>query len=185
MEDNEIVLLFEKRDERALAVSEKKYGKYCKAIAANILSSAQDVEECVNDTLLAAWNSIPPQKPNSLKAYLGTICRRLALNRYQTQKRGKRGNFTIAEAYEELEECIPGENVEDLVELARLRAALRDFIRTLPEEQAIMFMQKYWYIRSAKEIATDLKTTEGAVKVSLHRIRAKLKEYLKKEGFDL
>ena len=185
MEDHEIVALYFARDERALIESERKYDAYLKRIVMNVLRNDRDAEELVNDTYFAAWNSIPPQKPRSLKAYLATICRRFAINRYNRERSACRGGGATEEAFEELSGCIPGTSVEDLIDLSELRRAIRSFMRTLTEENAIIFLQKYWYMRTIAEISKDRRISETAVKASLRRTREKLRAYLRKEGIDL
>ena len=185
MNEEQIVDLFWQRKEEAIKVTEEKYSRYCLSIAINILSSEEDAKECVNDMLLRAWNSIPPAKPSNLKSYLGKITRNLALDKYDhlnAQKRGSRNELV----FDELSECIPdGSSDTGLVEQISLKKALNEFLGSLNEEKRIIFMQRYWYLSSVKEIATNLSISEGTVKITLLRLRAKFKKYLEKEGIKI
>ena len=184
MEDREIVALYASGSEQALSQTEAKYGKYILHIALRILGSEEDARECLNDTLLGAWQAIPAEKPEKLKSYLAAICRKTALNRLDAAKSQKRGSGETALALEELEECIGRPNDADPGDELALRDALNAFLEALPKKQSAIFLQKYWYMMSAAEIARDQGCSESAVKVSLYRTRKKLKEYLKKEGFE-
>ena len=185
MNDEKIVALYYARDEEALKQTELKYGAYLRAIAKGLLGDGRDREECVNDTFLGAWNTIPPQKPESLKTYLAALCRRTAINKLVSNGRQKRGGGSVDTAFEELESCLSGEDGDEIVDAIALRAALNAFVRGLTRTARAVFVQRYWYMRSCKEIATDLSISENAVNASLHRTRAKLQEYLRKEGFEL
>ena len=183
MEDKQIIDLFWARDEKALTETEQKYGSYCRTIAYNILQSREDSEECVNDTWLRAWNAMPPQRPNLLQAFLGKITRNLSLDRYKLGHAAKRGGGQTAVALEELGECIPsGQDVEQELALRELSRLLDGFLRTLPERDCCMFLRRYWFVDSTKDIARRYKMPEGSVKSGLHRTRQKLKVYLEKAG---
>ena len=185
MEDTRIVALYWERSESAIAESEQKYGKYCHTIAYNILHDTCDAEECVNDTWLRAWNSIPPAKPVKLSAFLGKITRNLALNRLEADRAQKRGEGHIPLVLDELEECIPDASAANMADEIALRGAINAFLRSLPEETMIVFLQRYWYFMPIAEIAVARKMGESRVKVLLHRARLRLKELLKKEGIVL
>ena len=185
MDDKKIVALYFERNEEAIVQSRKQFSAYLGAIAHGILREKRDEEECLNDVYLRAWNSIPPQRPNSLKAYLGTICRNLSLNRLQERERLKRGGGALEVACGELEECIPDRYADDIADAVALKTALNGFILSLKPESRILFVQRYWYMRSIEEIAEDCAMSPNAVKVSLHRSREKLRAYLLKEGFDI
>ena len=181
MEDQKIIELFEARDEEALDVCKKKYDRFCFRIADHILGCREDAEEIVNDTYLKAWNTIPPQKPQSVKAYLGMLARQGALNRVEHRHTEKRGGGRVEVALAELEECLAGEG-SDLADQVLLRDALNRFLHTLPQKSRTVMIQRYWYLCSVEEIARSCGMTESNVKVTLHRTRAKLKEFLEKEG---
>lgn len=180
MEDTHIIELYWQRNEMAIKESKTKYGAYCGTIAGNILHSAEDTEECVNDTWLHAWNSIPPEKPCRLSVFLGRITRNLAIDRYRRNKFQKHGGGQAALCIDELSECI-GENspVEDR---AALNELLNIFLSSLPEKNRNIFLLRYWYFIPVRDIARRCGMTEGAVKMILQRVRSKLKEYLEKEG---
>ena len=182
MDDRRIVELYWQRSETAIAETQIKYGKYCHYIAYNILSDDSDAEECVNDTYLKAWESMPPHKPTKLSTFLGKITRHLALNRREAQNAVKRGAGTVPVALDELAECIADTETGDPTDEIALRGALNRFLRALPEETMIVFLQRYWYFSSVREIAANRGISETNVKVMLHRARGKLKSFLEKEG---
>ena len=180
MEDKQIVDLFWSRSEDAIRETEKKYGSYCRRIAMNILSNELDAEECVNDTYLKAWEAMPPHRPERLSTFLGKITRNLSLNRYAHDRAQKRA--PLAEAvYEEISELIPDDE-GDPSDSAELAAAINGFLATLTSKNRIIFVQRYWYLCSVKEIAGNRALSESDVKVSLMRTRKKFREYLTKKG---
>ena len=181
MEDQKIVELLEARDEKALEECKQKYDRFCFRIAHRILGSKEDAEEIVNDTYLKTWNTIPPQKPQSIKAYLGMLTRQGALNRVEHRNTEKRGGGQVEVALSELEECLAGEGA-DLADQMLLRDALNRFLRDLPPKARTVMIQRYWYLCSVEEIARSCGMSEGSVKVTLHRTREKLREFLEKEG---
>lgn len=182
LEDEKIVELYLERSETAITETQTKYGRYCHTIAYNVLYSNEDAEECVNDTYIRAWNSIPPQKPNVLSAFLGAITRNLALDRYQRTKAKKRSECTEL-ALEELGECIPcSEDGASIADELALKEAINGFLASLKEQPRIIFMRRYWYLCSVKEIAVSLGLSESKVKVSLMRTRMKFKMYLENQG---
>ena len=184
MDDQQIVALYFARNEDAIKETERKYGRYCHAIAYNILQDHGDSEECVNDTYLNAWNAMPPQKPSRLATFLGRITRNLSLNRYAQKNAEKRGGHTTELALDELAECIPsgeGDPTDELV----LREAINRFLRELPHVSRVVFLQRYWYFRPIKAIAADADMSENAVKVMLHRVRERFRAHLEKEGITL
>lgn len=186
MDDQGIVDLYWARNEQAIAETEKKYGSYCRSIAQNILRNRSDTEECVNDTWLQTWNSLPPQRPGILPVYLGTITRNLSLNRCRSASAQKRGQGKLALAYEELAESIPdGSSVEQQVALRELGWEIDRFLRTLPRKDCCIFVRRYWYMDTTLQIAQRYRMTEGGVKVNLHRTRKKLKQHLEQEGYNL
>ncbi len=183
MDDNKIVEMYLARNENAISETKQKYGRYCHYIAYNILYSDLDSEECVNDTYLAAWNSIPPNKPKSLRAYVGKIVRNIALNRYHLNKAKKR-NDGIEIVLDELNEAIPDTSTDgrSLTDELTLKYALNAFVGSLKQETREIFVRRYWYLSSIKEIASDYGLTESKVKVTLLRTRELLRDYLRKEG---
>ncbi len=186
MEDQAIVALYWARDERAIGETSAKYGGYCLSIARNILKNEPDSEECVNDTWLHTWNSVPPTKPSILSAYLGTITRNLSLARLRASETLKRKGNKLALAYEELEESLPGSaSVEDTVSAKELGRLLDQFLRTLSDRDCYLFIRRYWYLDSVSQIALRYGMPEGSVKSRLHIIRKKLKTYLRKKGYAL
>lgn len=183
MEDKMIVDLYWARSENAISETEKKYGKYCFQIAHHILPSSEDSEECVNDTYLRAWNSIPPHRPSMLKAFLGKITRNLALNRYKNLTAEKRNSGQIPAVLEELQDCIPGtDDPERIIDDLALSEIFNRFLGALSSEQRKIFMRRYWYLCPVKEIAAGLGVGESKVKMSLLRSRNELKKRLEKEG---
>lgn len=186
MEDWQILKLFNERSETAISEMAAKYGKYCHTIAYNILANAEDTEECVNDTYLKAWEAIPPQAPKKLSAFLGKITRNLALDKYRYYNREKRNSGETVLALDELSECIPTENsVEQSISDKHLEEVLNRFLETLAVQKRKIFMQRYWYLRSIKEIAGEFAMSESKVKMTLLRTRSKLKQFLEKEGIYL
>ena len=183
MDDRQIIALFNERSEAALSETAKKYGRYCRTVAYNILYNEEDSEECVNDTWLRAWEAIPPQCPVRLSAFLGKITRNLALNRYKHKNREKRGGGQTLLVLEELAECVPGaESTEEAAGAALLVDVLNRFLEKLSAEKRKIFMRRYWYMSSVKEIAEEFGLSESKVKMTLLRLRNKLKQTLEKEG---
>ncbi|MBQ7131914.1 MAG: RNA polymerase sigma factor [Oscillospiraceae bacterium] len=180
MKDDEIIKLYFDRCESAIAESDEKYGLYCVKIADNILGDRRDSEECVSDTWVKAWNTIPPQKPAKLSLFFGAITRNLAIDRYRKRKAEKYGAGQIAVCLDELNECI-GANGNFADELD-LKETLDGFLYALKDEPRRIFMLRYWYMYPIKQIATMCSISEGAVKMSLQRTRNALKKHLEKEG---
>lgn len=183
MEDTAIIELYWNRDERAIEESQKSYGKYCHTIAWNVLYSQEDADECVNDTWLRAWGTIPPTRPNRLGIFLGTITRNLALDRWKGSRRLKRGSGEMPVVLDEIAECVPDKNTtEDAVEAAELQRQINAFLHELPERDCNIFLRRYWYMEEYNEIASRYGLNLNTVKSSLFRSRNKLKDYLEKEG---
>ena len=183
MKDEEILRLYRERSETALTETERQYGALCGTIARNILRNRQDAEECVNDTWHRAWNSIPPEEPRSLAAYLGRITRNLALDRLDKATAQKRGSGQTFAPLDELAECVaaPG-SVEDTFDAAETGRLISEFLRTLPEGTRNIFLRRYWYCDATADIAARYGLTESKVRVTLHRTRGKLAAYLQKKG---
>jgi RNA polymerase sigma-70 factor (ECF subfamily) len=186
MTDKEITDLYFARSENAIHETAKKYGKYCHTIADRILHSREDSEECVSDTYMKAWETIPPKSPAKLSAYLGKITRNFAIKRYEKRTAEKRAEGELSLALDELTECIPSnEDTEHTVLLGELTRILNAFLSELPTETRKIFMQRYFYLSSVKEIATDLHMKENNVRIILFRARGKLKDALEKEGVEI
>ena len=186
MNDDQILDLYWARSEEAVARTAERYGTYCRTIARNILDSQEDEEECVNDAYLRAWNAIPPERPENLGAFLGRITRNLALDRYRRAAAEKRSADRSALVLEELKDCIPaGTEAARLDDGLALREALGAFFASLSPRIRVIFLRRYWYFFSTKEIAAAYGMSEGSVKMTLLRTRRKLKQYLEKEGISL
>ena len=185
MTDEKIIELFFARDEAALEQTAKKYENYCFTIANNILSNRQDSEECVNDTYLAAWQSIPPERPQQLSSYLGKIVRNFALMRQRKDRAAKRGgNFSEISA--ELLALIPdGTDLAEEYDARRIGFIIDTFLRSIGKIDRIIFVRRYWYGDNIADICRNFGLGESRVKVSLHRTREKLAQTLKKEGVSL
>ncbi|MBQ3082255.1 MAG: sigma-70 family RNA polymerase sigma factor [Clostridia bacterium] len=181
MEDYQIVDLYWARSESAIEQTKTKYGRTLTGISFSLVSSREDAEECVNDTYLAAWNSMPTERPTYLGAFLAKIVRRLSVSRYRLAHAEKRGGAEGPVA--ELTDCIPSSmDVEKQFENGMLTAALNRFIEGLDKEKRYMFLRRYFYSDSVSDIAASLGAGEGRVKTTLHRIRLSLHDFLEKEG---
>ncbi len=186
MTDNEIIDKYFARSEDAISETDKKYGSYCRGITYSILGSREDSEECVNDTYLKVWNTIPPQRPKKFGAFLSAIARNIALNRRRGHTTMKRGGGNAEVIYDEIAECIADDTtVEQEFDDRELVRTLNAFLATLGAEKQKMFMKRYYHFRSVTEIAEEMGISEEKVKTTLHRIREKLKKYLEKEGIGL
>lgn len=183
MEDSQILELYRQRDADAISETAKKYGPYCFAIAENILHSAEDSEECVNDTWLRAWNAIPPQRPGVLRIFLAKITRNLAFNRFNARNAQKRGGGEVALVLDELGECLGGADTETAYEAKELRRCIRLFVRSLPEREGNVLVRRYFFAEPVADIAKRYGLTENNVMVILSRTRGKLRAHLLKEGY--
>lgn len=185
MEDSQIIGLFEARSPEAIEQTRNKYDALCRSLAGKLLRSEEDVEECVNDTYLALWNTIPPAKPDPLSPYLARIIRNLALKRLEHLAAEKRNADALA-SFDELEEILsaPG-TVEDALQEQALRQAILGFLEGQRKENRILFLRRYFFFDSVKEIARNYGLSESKVKSSLMRTRNKLKAYLIQEGYML
>ena len=182
MEDAQIVSLYWMRSEDAISETARKYGAYCRAIACNILQNAEDGEECVNDTYWRAWNAMPDQRPARLAAFLGKITRNLALNRWEKARAEKRGGGRIPLVLDELRQCAAQDPAAQLVDELAFVERMNRFLGALPPEKRKIFMRRYWYCSSIREIAADFSLSESKVKMVLLRTRRALKAFLEKEG---
>jgi len=183
LDDEKIIALFFARSEEAIGALGKKYGGACTRLAANILGSARDAEECVNDTYLALWNSIPPQRPDHLGTYLLRVTRNLSLTRYHKNTALKR-NSHYDMALDELSEVLPTEETaETALEHRELTAALERFLDTLDRRERLLFLRRYWYGESVSSIAAFFDLRANTVSQTLGRTRRKLAKFLEKEGY--
>ena len=186
MEDLKIIELFFERKECAVAETERKYGRYLSKIAYNILFDTEDSEECVNDTYMKTWNIIPPQKPKVLSTFLGKITRHLAIDVFRKKHAEKRVNSEFVLSLSELDECIPDNlSAETAFEEKELSESINCFLSSLSKENRDIFVCRYFYSDSIKDIASFFGTSESKIKSSLFRSRKALKEHLEKEGFSL
>lgn len=186
MEDEQIIALYFARSERAISKTAEKYGRYCHFIACNILCNDSDAEECVNDTYLQTWRSIPPKRPNRLQTFLGKITRNLALNRYEAQSAQKRGGGQVPLILDELGECIASAScTESIVDELVIKDVLNSFLERLPAEARKIFVRRYWYMDTVKQIAAAYGLGESKVAVTLFRTRERLRDAFEKEGIVL
>ena len=183
MDDSQIVDLYWKRQGNAVSQTKEKYGRYLFSIANHILQQYEDSEECVNDTLFGAWNSIPPHRPTVLSTYLGKITRRLALKKHREKTAQKRGGMEADLSLEELAGCIPtGQTIDGQLDDRELTQILNRFLSELPVQQRKAFVCRYWYCESIAEISQRFSWSESKTKMLLLRTREKLRQCLKKEG---
>lgn len=184
MEDSQILALYWEKDPEAISATADKYGAYCSAIAKNILRHAEDVEECVNDTWLHAWNAIPPQRPKVLRMFLAKITRNLSFDRLNAQKAQKRGEGEIVLVLDELAECLGGgTDTEEEYAAKELGQCIGRFVRALPERDGNIFVRRYFFAEFIADIAKRYGLSESHVTVILSRTRKKLKAHLLKEGY--
>lgn len=184
MEDRRIVDLYWQRSEDAIEETAQKYGKMLNGISYSLLSSSEDAEECVNDTYVEAWNRMPQDRPDYLGAYLAKIVRCLSINRFRASHRQKRG--TAQSLTDELMACIPdGSDLQSEYENRRLTESLNRFLAGLSEEKRRIFLLRYFYSEPIAHIAARMHCTSAKIKTTLFRLRAELKEHLKKEGIPL
>lgn len=183
MDDQGIVALFFERSEQAIAETDKKYGRYCYAIAYNILSSREDSEESVSDTYLTAWNTIPPRKPNFLNAFLGKITRHISIDRWRRRDAQKRGGRETILALDELGECVDAHGLEGETSRRELIRVLNRFLAALSESERNVFLCRYWYMDSIQTISQISGFSQSKVTSMLHRTRGKLRKMLSEEGY--
>lgn len=181
MDDRKIIDLFFARDEDAIRHTAERYGQRLYGLAERILRNMQDAEESVSDTYFRAWDTIPPKRPDSLFAYLAKICRNLSLKRLDWKTAAKR-NAEVVCLTQEMENCIPDTRRDQELDARELGRILDSFLRTLSEENQLIFLRRYWYADTIGEIAQRYGLSEGAVLMRLNRTRSKLAVYLEKEG---
>ena len=186
MEDEQIVSLYWAREESAIRETEKKYDRYLTKIAHNILNNPEDSRESVNDTYLAAWNSMPPHRPSVLSAYLAKLTRRISIDCFRYRTREKRLGSEYAISLSELEDCVSGGNTtEEIVNVKLLADAIGIYLRTQSAEARTAFLARYYFLDSVRDVAAYLGISESKCKTLLYRTRIGLKAYLEKEGFCL
>lgn len=181
MEDTVIINLYFDRSEKAIQATEEKYSRYCFSIAWNVLYDKEDSDECVNDTWLATWNSIPPRKPAILSAFLGKITRNLAIDCFRRKKAAKRSTENILELCKELEEIedLTAYSLNDEIQRKEILEILEKFLESLKKGDRDIFIRRYWYMDSISEISARHGISESRIKSSLYRSRKKLWERVK------
>lgn len=185
MKDEEIVQLFWESSERAIDETKVKYSRYLYVIAFRLIRNHEDAEECVNETFYRAWNAIPPARPSMLRTFLGKIIRNLSLNVLEKKRASKRSSGGEVDLLlSELDDCIPDahRNVEESIDEAFLIETVNDFLDVLNITHRKIFVQRYWYGLSIREIKEEFGFTESKVKSILYRLRIRLRSELEKEG---
>jgi RNA polymerase sigma-70 factor (ECF subfamily) len=185
MEDQMIIDLFWRRSEDAVAEVQSRYGGMCMSVAGNILKDPEDIRECLNDTYLALWNRIPPERPNILSAYIKRVVRNLALKRSEYNHAAKRSSEATI-SLDELEGTLCAvETAESTYDAKALAGHINQFLRTLPEEQRKLFVRRYWYFDSIEQLSDRFGMSQSKVKSMLFRLRNKLRDVLLKEGYSV
>lgn len=186
MTDSEIIELYNRRDERAVAETQNAYGKYCEKIAFNILGDRQEAQECANETLLKAWESIPPERPRMLSAYLAAITRNSALLRYRRETAEKRGKSSMPLILDDFAEMLPsGTSVEQTAEHREIIAEINRYLGTLPEINRNIFVLRFFCFEEIGDIADRMGMRKKAVSSALYRIKKQIRKHLEKEGYGL
>lgn len=183
LEDEEIIDLYWDRDEKAIDETDKKYRKYLFTVAYNILYVREDCEECINDTYVGAWNSMPPERPTYLKAFLTTIVRRVSINKYNEKNRQKRVPSSLTDSLEDLGAGMPDNSFMDEFEAERLGKIISDYLRTLTKRQRYIFMSRYYVAEPIDKIASELSMSRSSINKEIAVIKGGLKEALEKEGY--
>ena len=185
MEDNEIIELFWQRSQRAIAETDGKYGGRLQSLSMNILHDREDAEECVNDTYHAAWNTLPPKRPNYFFAYLAKLTRNFSFGKYDYYHAQKR-SVTVVALSEEIENCIPAPNdFEQKLDSEEIGRIISEFLLQQPDEMRRIFVRRYWYMYSIRDISQMFHMGESKVKSILFRMRNKLRKYLEDGGIKL
>jgi RNA polymerase sigma-70 factor (ECF subfamily) len=183
VDDNKIIDLYFARNENAIRQTAAKYGKMLFGVSYGILRSIPDTEECLDDTYMSAWKSIPPQRPTYFSAFLSKIARNISLNRYRQNKR-RYQNLVLDAILDEMAECIPAPSSDEAEDIA-IRDCLNRFLSGLNSKARIIFVKRYFFMRSILEISNEMGISESSVKVSLSRARTLLREHLEREGIYL
>ena len=185
MKDHQIIDLYWQRDPAAIAETDRSYGRYCLQIAKNILTLTWDAEECVNDTWLAAWNQMPPSRPQCLRAFLGRIVRNVSISRWRANRAQKRYNG-MELLLSELEDCLPAaQTVEEVIDHQLLTETIARWLNGLDEAHRMLFVRRYWYGVTVPELAQDWGCNPKQMTQRLLRLRRKLRAHLEAEGVDL
>ena len=183
MEDQEIIKLYFDRNEKAIEETDKKYGDYCFVVANNILNDKEDSKECLNDTYLATWNAIPPQRPYILKAFLAKIVRNISLNKWRNGNASKRGGDNVTLSFDEIDECVASnKSIKEDIDNRYLAECINIFLGKLKDSERDVFVCRYFYFDSIEDISKRFGYGNSKVKMMLKRTRDKLKEELEKEG---
>ena len=181
MTDSQIIALFWDRNEDAIRETDRAYGRRLHVLSDRILRNEQDAQESVSDTYLKTWETIPPQRPAYFFAYLAKLCRNFSLARLQWRSAAKR-SAQVVELTREMDECIPDHSLERKLEGEELWQLLNEFLDSLSSENRLIFLRRYWYADSVREIAERYQISESKVKTQLHRTRKKLQQFLEGEG---
>ena len=182
MDDQAIIALYWSRNQQALDESQRKYGPHCLRLSENILASREDAEECVSDTWLRAWDTMPPQRPDSLRAYLSRICRNLSLDRWRARKAQKRGEG-LEVLLEELEDCVPSSpSAEAAAESREITQCIDTWLSILELNDRTVFLRRYWYGQQVRELAKQEGCTPQKMAQRLYRLRQSLRKALEQEG---
>ena len=185
MEDAAIIGLYWARDERAISASDEKYGILCRNLSQNILDSREDVEECVNDTWQRAWDTMPPQRPNSLRAYLAKITRNLSIDRWRAKRAEKRGGG-VEVLLNELDDCLPvSPSAEELTEARETSRVIDRWLSQLPPADRVAFLRRYWYGQRVDQIAAQAGCSPNSMAKRLSRLRDGLRRALEQEGLTI
>ena len=185
LSDDQIVALYWQRDEQAIKQTDIKYRKFLLSVAYNIVHDTCDSEECLNDTYIGAWNSIPPARPTLLQAFLATIIRRTAIDCYKARKRQKRLTSELTVSLSEVEDFIAADDMHFETDVKELGRVISDFVRSLSDRRMYIFMSRYYFARPIKEIAKLLDCSESTVNKEIAAIKRELKEKLEKEGYSV
>ena len=182
MDDEQIIELFFARSEQALGSLDEKYGQLCRSLSFNIVNDSRDAEECVNDAYLSVWNAIPPNRPNPLLAFLCRIVRNISISRYRSNTAEKRkSNYAVSMT--EIEYSLRDPQIpEDKLNAKILSRAIENYLDAQTQENRVIFLRRYWFADSLRDIALRTGLTEKNVSVRLTRLRRKLKQHLQKEG---
>jgi len=181
VEDTKIIALFWERNEQAVKETDIAYGRRLYVLSSNILHNREDAQECVSDTYMETWKSIPPKRPKYFYAFLAAICRNLSLNRLDWRMAEKRSAEVVA-LTQEMESCIPDRRQDAELDRREFKRVLESFLDSLPKESRLIFLRRYLYVDTVAEIAARYGISESKVKTQLHRTRNKLRSFLAKEG---
>ncbi|MBQ8647783.1 MAG: sigma-70 family RNA polymerase sigma factor [Oscillospiraceae bacterium] len=184
MEDHAIVELYWARESRAIEESDRKYGRLCRSLAADLLASREDAEECVNDAWLRAWNTMPPQRPGSLGAFLARITRNLSIDRWRAARAKKRGEG-LTLLTDELEDCVPAPAAGDVAESREIARVIGRWLESLPAADRVAFVRRYWYGQRLDELAASLGEQPARMAQRMYRLRLALRRALEEEGVSL